>query len=121
MRFFRLLLLFLLLGAVGNVLADRGQHGQRGHFSQHRHGAVIIGSFWGPGWYYPPYPQTIVVQQAVPQVYIEQASGKPVPSGQNAASSNYWYYCAAAKAYYPDVNECPAGWLQVLPQALDQH
>ena len=82
----------------------------------------VIGPVWGP-WYYPPtyyyppyYPpyQPIVIQRA-PQVYIEQyvPPQEPVPAPER---NNYWYYCAAAKAYYPYVNECPSGWQKVLPQ-----
>src|SRR5260221_3375687 len=31
--------------------------------------------------------------------------------------SAYWYYCAAAGAYYPYVQNCPGGWELVLPTA----
>jgi hypothetical protein len=26
-----------------------------------------------------------------------------------------WYYCAAARAYYPQISQCPGGWLTVVP------
>ena len=29
---------------------------------------------------------------------------------------NMWYFCDEAKAYYPYVKTCPAGWQQVTPQ-----
>ncbi len=68
-------------------------------------------------YYYPPYrpyyyqpvyyPAPVVVQQQ-PTVYIEQ------PVQQQPAG--YWYYCADARAYYPYVRDCPAGWQRVAPQ-----
>jgi hypothetical protein len=67
---------------------------------------------WGAP-YYPYYPyydpyyygtRTVVVP-AQPTRYIEQSSPE----------SGYWYYCADAKAYYPYVKDCPAGWQRVSP------
>jgi Spy/CpxP family protein refolding chaperone len=31
------------------------------------------------------------------------------------SGSNYWYYCPNPAGYYPDVQTCPEGWLQVVP------
>ena len=122
MKTFKLLIAILLLGAggVGNAWADHGH----GHFG------VIIGPYWGP-WYYPPHPYyyppyypQVVVERPAPQVYIEQ---QPAPAAQPAppapvvaAPVNYWYYCAAARGYYPYVRECPSGWQKVLPQPPGQ-
>ena len=110
-----LALLFSLAGlaGAGNAWADRG----------HVHLGVTIGPYWGP-WYYPPlgyYPYTpyyapVVVERPAPQVYVEQ---QPVVVAPTAA--NYWYYCAAARGYYPYVKECPGGWQKVSPQPTDQH
>ena len=64
--------------------------------------------------YYPPYyPSPVVVQQQAP-VYVEQ-NPQPAPAVQ-PPSSNYWYYCADSRAYYPYVRECPSGWQRVAPQ-----
>ena len=76
-----------------------------------------------PGWYYPPpyyYPPVHPYfdpyyypsygYPAGATSYIEQA----VPP-QVEASSHWWYYCAAAKAYYPYVRECAGGWQRVSP------
>ena len=113
-------LALLLLGAAGtgSAWADRG----------HAHIGVVIGPYWGP-WYYPPplyypyYPQ-VVVEQPIPQVYIEQEQASaPAPTASGVptgATSNYWYYCAAMKGYYPYVKECPSGWQKVLPQPPGQ-
>ncbi len=85
------------------------------------HGRVVVGVGFGfgfPAYYYPapyyypayyPYPYypptQVVVQQ--PPVYTER---------QDVHESGYWYYCAAAKGYYPYVKECPGGWQKVAPQ-----
>jgi hypothetical protein len=42
----------------------------------------------------------------------------PVPvSVQQPTAPAYWYYCADAQAYYPYVQQCPGGWLTVVPNA----
>lgn len=112
-------LLWVLLGILlaGPVWADHG----RGY--RHRggvHFGVMINPWMAPSPFYYPYsptyyPAPIIVQSApiVQQapVYIEQeASAAPI------AAPNYWYYCRAAKAYYPYVKECRGGWERVAPQ-----
>jgi len=90
------LMLFLVLCAP--AWADRG----------HGHVGVVIGYPWGwpypPAYLYPPYYPTTVVMQA-PPVYVEQENA----AAQAPQEVPYWYYCNASKAYYPYVNECPAG------------
>ena len=84
---------------------------------------VYIGGgvgWWGsPGWWgYPgwwggaPYPyysggQSVVIEQA-PTEYIQQDPAPP-------SATQYWYYCQNAGAYYPYVQDCPGGWMQVVP------
>lgn len=46
-----------------------------------------------------------------PQVYVQQQPAPPAPPAQS-----YWYYCADSKTYYPYVQQCPAGWLKVVPE-----
>lgn len=88
------------------------------------HGFVRFGLFVGaplwygwPGYHYAPpyyYPPTIATVPLSPQTYVEQA-----PAAQAAPAApqpGYWYYCADARAYYPYVKECPAGWQRVSPQ-----
>lgn len=106
-----IVLLLLAAGGAGNAWADHRSH---------VHFGVMIGPYWGPSYYYPPYPYyyppyspPIVIERAAPPVYVEQ----PAPAAPVAAAQvNYWYYCAAAKGYYPYIGECPGGWQQVLPQ-----
>ncbi len=102
--------LFLTAAAPAHAWG-RGGHGG---FSTH----VFIGApFWGPPlwvgpYWYPPYayaPPPVVIREE-PQVYVQQQPPPP------AAQESYWYYCADAKAYYPYVQQCPGGWLKVVPQ-----
>lgn len=104
------------LALAGSALAQHRHH--------HHHGPRIsIGFGFGyPAYpyYYPPYayypryyPAPVVIQQQ-PTVYVEQAP-QLAPAVQPPASA-YWYYCADARAYYPYVKECPAGWQRVAPQ-----
>ena len=117
-------------GGEGSVRGSgHGQgHGFRGGHHGFRPARVVGGrvfvgvgpGWWGPYWgagpywgypyapyYYPPaygagYTMPVVSE---PQSYIQQ----PVPT-------NYWYYCEGAQAYYPYVQQCPGGWLTVVPQ-----
>ncbi len=126
MKLGKLALIFALFGATVASSAAWADHGHyRGH-SGVRFG-VVIGSPWGwpyyqPGPYYYPeryysegpyyrpyYPPQVVVQPA--PVYVERTDLSVAPPAQN-----YWYYCAAAKGYYPYVRECPGGWQPVAPQ-----
>ena len=89
------------------------------------------GGGYGPYWgayapYYYGYPyyysapvisQPIVIEQAQPQVYIEQ---QPQYAQQaqppQPVATNYWYFCEPAQGYWPYVKECPTGWQRVSPQ-----
>ena len=123
MKMIKLLIALVLLGVagLGTAWADRGHDGGRVHFG------VMIGPGWGPWYYpppyyYPPYYPPVIVQPQQPQVYIEQQQVPVSPAGSvtSTAPANYWYYCAAAKGYYPYVKECPGGWQKVLPQPPGQ-
>ena len=118
MKTVKWLLAFLALATIGGSAAwahDRG----RVHFGFH---VGVPGPYWGPWsypspYYYPPYyyPPAVVIERQ-PPVYIEQsppAAAAPAPA---PTPQNYWYYCAAAKGYYPYVTECPSGWQRVQPQ-----
>jgi hypothetical protein len=94
----------------------------RGHFHKSR---VVVGIgvglpiYWGPWWVYPPprvyyypppyyYPGAVGVPYSSPE-YIERGD-------EQAAPSQWWYYCADSRTYYPYVKECPGGWQRVAPQ-----
>lgn len=110
-------LLWVLLGMLlaGPVWADHGRGYGRGYGHGHGgvHFGVMINPWMAPSPFYYPYSPAYylppIVQQA--PVYVEQeAPAAPV------AAPNYWYYCRAAKAYYPYVKDCRGGWERVLPQ-----
>jgi len=66
---------------------------------------VLVGApFYWPAYSYP-YPAYAYVP---PPVYVPSYA-PPEPT--------YWYYCQEAGAYYPYVQECPSGWLTVVPQS----
>jgi hypothetical protein len=70
-----------------------GFHGGGGiHHGGGFHGHVFIGPpiIFGPGYYDYSYP------------YADDAS-------------SYQWYCRDPAGYYPDVQTCPSGWLQVVP------
>ena len=99
----------ILVPAVQSYAWGRG-------FSHHPgfrgHGVVVFGPsfWWDPWWYYPPpyyYPPPQVVVQA-PQIYDQ---GAQAPQAQA-----YWYYCASAQAYYPNVQTCAEAWIKVPPR-----
>ena len=76
-----------------------------GHWNQGRHDGRL-GWWWvvGASWYFYPAP-----------VYPYPNPWEPPPVTYTPVPppTQYWYYCDAAKAYYPYVPSCPAGWTQV--------
>jgi len=103
------------------------------HHGGHTRFGVFIGGpgYWYPPYYYPPYysgyayPPMVI--ESSPPVYIEQGDGsraaapsqsssQPQSATPSSSPSDWWYYCPEAKAYYPYVRECPAGWQRVAPQ-----
>lgn len=95
------------------ALAHGGRHG--GHRS-HAHFGFYFGApaYWyypAPYSYYPPYYYPAAAP-AQPTVYIEKGNGASQPE----PSQGHWYYCPEAKAYYPYVKQCAAGWQKVPAQ-----
>jgi hypothetical protein len=70
-------------------------------------GPVVVGLPWFPFGYYPSPPA--VIQQT--PVYVQP---------QQQEDAYYWYYCENPKGYYPYINNCPAGWMKVVPNANPQ-
>ena len=89
-------------GRGGGGRGHAASGGSAGHHHHHHGGTRVFvgtsfvswpraytGMYYGPGYYAPAV----------------------------AAPMGYWYYCAAAAAYYPYVQNCPGGWELVLPTA----
>jgi hypothetical protein len=119
----------VVLGATASAdaLARGGHGGFRGGFHHARVG-VFIGApllfapFYYPYSYYPApayypapgyyYPAPAAAYPSGPATYVEQGQ-EAAPAPRADAS---WYYCPAAKAYYPYVSQCAGGWQRVSPQ-----
>ena len=91
--------------------------------------------YYAPVPYYPPVapaytyaqPPTTSYYSEPSQVYSpppvgsaapEQApASSPAPTGPYAVEQaiNYRFFCPDVRLYYPEIKECPAGWLTVLP------
>lgn len=129
MKPYRLLAAATALAAIlGPALAraDGFHHGHsRAHFGFYFGAPIVVDPFYAPRYYYPPYPGypgyyapyyapgPVITLPAAPPVYVEQA---PQQASSGALPSNYWYWCANPKGYYPTVNSCPGGWTPVGPQ-----
>ncbi|HWU36839.1 MAG TPA: hypothetical protein VN203_04270, partial [Candidatus Acidoferrum sp.] len=62
-----------------------------------------------PDYPYPYYGGPPAVVQQQPPVYIQQE-----PQAQTQQPT-YWYYCQNPQGYYPHVQQCPGGWMTVVP------
>jgi hypothetical protein len=83
-----------------------GFHGGGGmHHGGGFHGRVFIGPpiIFGQGYY--PYGYSYP--------YGDTPYDYSYPYGDD--SSSYQWYCRDPAGYYPDVQNCPSGWLQVAP------
>lgn len=124
------LVLFGML-ASASAMAQHHRHGH-GHGGYGYGGGVRFGislglPIYAPGYYghpyaYPAYPYlapaygypSVVMGYSSPRVYVEQSVVQTAPAPSLAQAD--WYYCAASKAYYPYVAECPSGWQRVPAQ-----
>lgn len=105
----------------GDIRVFESHDARRWHSGGWRHGLHGGRSGWwwvvGGAWYfYPqpiyPYPDPYIP----PTVVIEQAPALVVPAQPPAAqpaAQPFWYYCDAARGYYPYVASCPGGWKTV--------
>lgn len=123
-----LILLLALLVAMASAPAfargakghPAGRHAGTAHSGGHYRPAprVGLGVFVAaPFWFYAPavrYPP-VVLSPSAPPVYIERASETPAAE----LAPGYWYYCAQAGAYYPEVRECTGAWQPVAPQTAE--
>src|SRR5438552_2676926 len=63
--------------------------------------------FWDPYWFPSPYPAYTYAPPLVIQPEPQASVLEP--------SASYRYHCVDAKAYYPYTQQCPGGWLKVVP------
>lgn len=84
-----------------------------GHWSHSRYRGRV-GWWWvvGPSWYYYPRPYYPYPDPYTPPVVILESTPAPSTPGTPPPVQN-WYYCEAAKEYYPYVDNCPGGWKAV--------
>jgi len=97
-----------------------GFHGKHFHgprfnvgprFYPHHYGAYYSGFYYGRPYYFGYVPPVVVtpppaVVAPPPTSYVERA---PV--------TQYWHYCQDPAGYYPEVQQCPGGWIQVPPRS----
>jgi hypothetical protein len=75
--------------------------------------------YYPPPAYYPPEPPVYIEQGASPSYPVPPQYQQPQtrPQGQYQPDGQvYWYYCAAVRGYYPQVQSCAGGWQKVVPQ-----
>jgi len=110
-------------GYSGRNIGIYGDFAYRNYYPVHRYPYTrpyyrpygYLNSYYWP--VYPPiiYPPPIVVVQPDPPVYIQQQPAQPTPS-PGSTVTNYWYYCENPAGYYPEVEQCPGGWIKVPPR-----
>jgi hypothetical protein len=119
-------LVLVLFGALASGTAMAQHHGHGGV----RFGISLGFPLYGPAYYPAPYygypyaypaygyaapayvyPPAAMVPYSSP-TYAEQGVTQAAPS----QAQGDWYYCAASRAYYPYVSECPAGWQRMPAQ-----
>lgn len=96
----------LLLGSAlpGHAWRGHGGHHGYGHSGYgYGHSGYRTYGYSYPYRYYPYVAPKVSPQQ--PTVYVQQQA--------------YWYYCENAKAYYPYVQDCPSGWVRVVPPTTE--
>ena len=122
MKALRIVLLaaVFLAGAVASAAAvanGRPHHHPRARVGVFIGAPVLIAPFYLPYYYapyyypyYPPvyYAPAVVVPPPAP-AYVE-------PQAAPQRADPYWYYCPAARAYFPYVQQCAGGWQRVVPQ-----
>lgn len=73
--------------------------------------------WWGWGWNYPyavSYPSNYVVYDRVYEAPVGVVVDRDAPPAV-APGPAYRWYCPSPQGYHPEVVECAAGWLRVLP------
>lgn len=108
-------------GSHGGGSHHHGGHSHGGdshHHGGHWHGSVWLGPgsgwfFWAPWWGVPYYPY-----YAYPPVVVEPQPLLNIETEPEHQEQGYWYYCKNPEGYYPYVQQCPGGWMKVVPSPV---
>ena len=84
------------------------------------------GYWWGPGFYWGwGWPYYSSYNWGGPYFYSDPYYDYAAPSAamqdppeytdQGQEQPYYWYFCRDPQGYYPHVENCPSGWMQVIP------
>ena len=95
------------IGWNGGGRWDHGWHG--GHYGWW----YIDGGLWTA---YPYYPYGYYPYYAYPAPYGYVPPESPAVNSNLPPPPQNWYYCDAARGYYPYVQTCPGGWRPVAAQ-----
>jgi hypothetical protein len=61
-------------------------------------------------------PAPVIVREIeVPSTQYIELPAEQVNTTRNTNDADYWYYCRKTDAYYPKVETCSSGWMQVIP------
>lgn len=106
-------------GGHGGGFHGGGFHGGGWH-GYYGFRAGFYGPYWGwPGfgpWGYPyAYPYGYSYPYPYPYSYSSPAYPSAALPAPSQPQQSYWYYCQDPKGYYPYVQSCPGGWVQVTP------
>lgn len=113
--------LLMIAGSIVPTIAEARDHRHWGYHPYYPYYGwgwnPYVSPFYPSPWYIPPVvinpppvvQERIIIQPQQPQTYIQQ----------QPAEQQYWYLCKSAGpsgTYYPYVQSCPEGWVQVVPQ-----
>ena len=115
----------LLLGWTGPSYAGSRGHGGGHHGSRHHGGGHYGGGHYGGGHHgghhgshhdYYHYGSLLLHGLSwLPWNYYP--SRAPAQAREYVQQTDYWYYCTDPEGYYPYLEDCPTGWLQVVPKS----
>lgn len=101
------------LAVLGLVLGSVPAAEARGHVVFGFNFPLWVGPWgWGAPYPYSPYAAPYY---AAPPVIVQQPPAYVAPEPPQAPA--YWYYCQSPQGYFPYVQQCPQGWMQVVPPA----
>jgi len=119
-------LVLMVSGTLASGAAMADHHDRHGHGGGHVRFGISIGiPIFASGFYPAPvysYPAPAYTYAAPAYSYPAPAYTYPAPAYTYPTIAaplppvDNWYYCAASRAYYPYIDECPGGWLRVPAQ-----